>query len=106
MATATTHYQDVLIVLGAAGLVVPLLRRIGINSILGFLLVGLVLSPGLLGKAVTQIPLLNIFTVNNPDEISALADYGVVFLMFLIGLEISPQRLLTMKQLVFGLGNL
>ncbi len=106
MATATTHYQDVLIVLGAAGLVVPLLRRIGINSILGFLLVGLVLSPGLLGKAVTQIPLLNIFTVNNPDEISALADYGVVFLMFLIGLEISPQRLLTMKQLVFGLGGL
>ena len=106
MATATTHYQDALIVLGAAGLVVPLLRRIGINSILGFLLVGIVLSPGLLGRAAIQIPLLDIFLITNPDEISAFAEYGVVFLMFLIGLEISPQRLLTMKQLVFGLGGL
>ena len=106
MATATTHYQDALIVLGAAGLVVPLLRRLGINSILGFLLVGIVLSPGLLGRAAMQIPFLDIFLITNPDEVSAFAEYGVVFLMFLIGLEISPQRLLTMKQLVFGLGGL
>ena len=106
MATATTHYQDALIVLGAAGLVVPLLRRLGINSILGFLLVSICLSPGLLGRAAVQIPLLDIFLITNPDEISAFAEYGVVFLMFLIGLEISPQRLLTMKQLVFGLGGL
>lgn len=106
MATATTHYQDALIVLGAAGLVVPLLRRLGINSILGFLLVGIVLSPGLLGRAATQIPFLNIFLLANPNEISSFAEYGVVFLMFLIGLEISPQRLLTMKKLVFGLGGL
>ena len=57
----TTHYQDLLIVLGAAGLVVPLLRRIGINSILGFLAVGLVLSPGLLGTAATYAPFQNNF---------------------------------------------
>ena len=106
MATATTHYQDALVVLGAAGLVVPLLRHLGINSILGFLLVGIVLSPGLLGKAATQIPFLNIFLLNNPEELSTFAEYGVVFLMFLIGLEISPQRLLIMKKLVFGLGGL
>ena len=106
MATATTHYQDALVVLGAAGLVVPLLRRLGINSILGFLLVGIVLSPGLLGKAATQIPFLNFFLLNNPEELSTFAEYGVVFLMFLIGLEISPQRLLIMKKLVFGLGGL
>lgn len=106
MASATTHYQDALIVLGAAGLVVPLLRRIGINSILGFLLVGLVLSPGLLGTAATHAPFLNNFLLTNPEELSAFAEYGVVFLMFLIGLEISPQRLFSMKQLVFGLGGL
>ena len=106
MAAATTHYQDALIVLGAAGLVVPLLRRLGINSILGFLLVGIVLSPGLLGRAATQVPILDIFLLTNPEEISIFAEYGVVFLMFLIGLEISPQRLLTMKRLVFGLGGL
>lgn len=106
METATTHYQDALIVLGAAGLVVPLLRRLGINSILGFLLVGLCLSPGLLGKAATQIPALDIFLLAKPEEISAFAEYGVVFLMFLIGLEISPQRLIALKTLVFGLGGL
>ncbi len=106
MATATTHYQDALIVLGAAGLVVPLLRRLGINSILGFLLVGIVLSPGLLGQAATQAHFLDFFLLTKPEEISAFAEYGVVFLMFLIGLEISPQRLLLMKRLVFGLGGL
>lgn len=102
----TIHYQDLLVVLGAAGLVVPLLRRIGINSILGFLAVGLVLSPGLLGTAATYAPFLDNFLLTNPDELSALAEFGVVFLMFLIGLEISPQRLFTMKLLVFGLGGL
>jgi Kef-type K+ transport system membrane component KefB/voltage-gated potassium channel Kch len=106
MAAATTHYQDALIVLGAAGLVVPLLRRIGINSILGFLLVGLALSPGLLGTAATYAPFLNNFLLTYPEELSAFAEYGVVFLMFLIGLEISPQRLFSMKQLVLGLGGL
>jgi monovalent cation:H+ antiporter-2, CPA2 family len=106
MEPATTHYQDLLIVLGVAGLIVPLLHRIGINSILGFLAVGLVLSPGLLGAAASYAPFLNNFLLTNPEELSSLAEFGVVFLMFLIGLEISPQRLFTMKRLVFGLGGL
>ncbi|MDE2446097.1 MAG: cation:proton antiporter [Alphaproteobacteria bacterium] len=106
MASSTAPSQDILIVLGVAGLVVPLLKRIGINSVLGFLLIGLLLSPGLLGQAAHQIPALSAFAITKPEEISRLAEYGVVFLMFLIGLEISPQRLLTMKRLVFGLGGL
>jgi monovalent cation:H+ antiporter-2, CPA2 family len=106
MASPETSSQDILIVLGVAGLVVPLLRRIGINSVLGFLLVGLLLSPGLLGKASQHLPLLHAFAITRPEDIAGLADYGIVFLMFLIGLEISPQRLLTMKRLVFGLGAL
>lgn len=106
MEATATHYQDLLIMLGVAGLVVPLLHRVGINSILGFLAVGLVLSPGLLGAVAVYAPFLNNFLLTNPEELSALAEFGVVFLMFLIGLEISPQRLITMKHLVFGLGGL
>ena len=101
-----TDYKDVLIVLGAAGLAVPLLRRAGINTILGFLIVGLVLSPGILGRAATQVPFLENLKLSHPESLSAFAEFGVVFLMFLIGLELSLQRLLTMKRLVFGLGGL
>jgi monovalent cation:H+ antiporter-2, CPA2 family len=79
MEPATTHYQDLLIVLGVAGLIVPLLHRIGINSILGFLAVGLVLSPGLLGAAASYAPFLNNFLLTNPEELSSLAEFGVVF---------------------------
>ena len=101
-----TDYKDVLIVLGAAGLAVPLLRRAGINTILGFLIVGVVLSPGIIGRAATQVPFLENLKLSHPESLSAFAEFGVVFLMFLIGLELSLQRLLTMKRLVFGLGSL
>ncbi len=103
---SVTNYQDVLIVLGAAGLAVPLLRRMGINTILGFLIVGVVLSPGILGRLATLMPFLENLKLSHPDELAAFAEFGVVFLMFLIGLELSLQRLLTMKRLVFGLGGL
>ncbi len=103
---SVTNYKDVLIVLASAGLAVPLLRRIGINTILGFLIVGVVLSPGILGRIATQFPILENLKLSHPDDLAAFAEFGVVFLMFLIGLELSLQRLLTMKRLVFGLGGL
>jgi CPA2 family monovalent cation:H+ antiporter-2 len=105
-AESVANYKDVLIVLGAAGLAVPLLRRAGINTILGFLIVGVMLSPGILGRMATQLPFLDHLKLSRPDELSAFAEFGVVFLMFLIGLELSLQRLITMKRLVFGLGGL
>jgi Kef-type K+ transport system membrane component KefB/voltage-gated potassium channel Kch len=107
MATESlTNYKDILIVLGAAGLAVPLLRKLGINTILGFLIVGVVLSPGILGQAAIIVPTLEILKLTHPNNLSAFAEFGVVFLMFLIGLELSLQRLLTMRRLVFGLGAL
>jgi len=103
---SVTNFQDVLIVLGAAGLAVPLLLRMGINTILGFLIVGVVLSPGILGRLATLMPFFENLKLSHPDELAAFAEFGVLFLMFLIGLELSLQRLLTMKRLVFGLGGL
>ena len=103
---SVADYKDVLIVLGAAGLAVPLLSRLGINTILGFLMVGVVLSSGVLGRVSQAFPIFEFLKLSHPEALSALADFGVVFLMFLIGLELSMQRLITMRRLVFGLGGL
>ncbi len=105
-ADTISHYKDALIVLGSAGLVVPLLRRFGVNTILGFLIVGFLLSPGILGQLANKAPTLNNLLLSHPEDLAAWAEFGLVFLMFLIGLELSLQRLLTMKRLVFGLGGL
>jgi Kef-type K+ transport system membrane component KefB/voltage-gated potassium channel Kch len=99
-------YKEFLIILGAAGLIVPLLVRLGFNSILGFLLVGFLLSPDVLGTLAGTFPILNALVISNGEGISSLGELGVVFLLFLIGLELSLERLLTMKRLVFGLGGL
>jgi Kef-type K+ transport system membrane component KefB/voltage-gated potassium channel Kch len=103
---AHAPYKEFLIILGAAGLIVPLMMRLGINSILGFLLVGFLLSPDVLGALALKFPALNALVISNSEGISTLGELGIVFLLFLIGLELSPERLLTMKRLVFGLGSL
>ncbi len=104
--TGIANYKEFLVVLVAAGLVVPLMVRIGISSILGFLLVGFLLSPDVLGEISGTFPVLNAFDLAHGEGITWLGELGVVFLLFLIGLELSPERLLTMKRLVFGLGGL
>jgi monovalent cation:H+ antiporter-2, CPA2 family len=105
-AESFSHYKDVLIVLGAAGVIIPLLLRLGFSSILGFLVVGLLLGPHLLGRLTTDLPALSALTITDPDAVAALAELGIVFLLFLIGLELSFERLKTMRKLVFGLGGL
>jgi hypothetical protein len=101
-----SNYKEFLIILGVAGLVVPLFLRIGVNAILAFLLVGILLSPDVLGRLVYDIPLLNALVITDSENLSAVAELGVVFLLFLIGLELSFERLNTMRRLVFGLGGL
>jgi monovalent cation:H+ antiporter-2, CPA2 family len=104
-ADSFSHSRDVLVVLGAAGLAVPLLRRVGISSILGFMLVGICLGPWLLGAMARHVLPLESGQLIDTSAAAALAELGVVFLLFLIGLELSPARLLTMRRLVFGLGG-
>ena len=101
-----SNYKEFLIILGVAGLVVPLFLRIGVNAILAFLLVGILLSPDVLGRLVYDIPLLNALVITDSENLSAVAELGVVFLLFLIWLELSFERLNTMRRLVFGLGGL
>jgi CPA2 family monovalent cation:H+ antiporter-2 len=97
-------YKDALLVLGTAGVIVPLLHRYGVSTVLAFLLTGAFLSPGALGALTGYIPALSWLTITDPERLSKFAEWGVVFLLFLVGLELSFERLSTMRRLVFGLG--
>jgi len=100
------EYGDVVLFLATAGVVVPILRRWRISPILGFLSAGVVLGPYGLGALRPSVPWLRYLTIGNPLEMAQLAEFGVVFLLFTIGLGLSWERLWTMRRLVFGLGGL
>ncbi|MCK1544326.1 cation:proton antiporter [Bradyrhizobium sp. 160] len=99
-------YSDALVVLGTAGVVVPIVRHWGINPVLSYLGAGAILGPLGLGSLVQDLPFLYWFTVADAQNVEGIANLGVVFLLFLIGLELSFRRLVTMRRLVFGLGGL
>jgi CPA2 family monovalent cation:H+ antiporter-2 len=99
-------YQDALVVLGTAGVVVPMVRRWGINPVLGYLGAGALLGPFALGSLQATLPIVNWITIHDARNLSLIAELGVVFLLFLIGLELSYERLMTMRRLVLGLGSL
>jgi CPA2 family monovalent cation:H+ antiporter-2 len=99
-------YSDALVVLGTAGIVVPILSRLGFSPVLGYLAAGALLGPLGLGSLIQSFPALFWFTVSDAKDVAGIAELGVVFLLFLIGLELSLHRLMTMRRLVFGLGGL
>jgi len=97
-------YKDLILFLATAGVVVPLFKRFKISPILGFLGAGVALGPFGLGALAGQVPWLGAITVSRPEDIAGLGEFGVVFLLFMIGLELSWERLRLMRRLVFGLG--
>jgi monovalent cation:H+ antiporter-2, CPA2 family len=99
-------YSDALVVLGTAGILVPILSRLGFSPVLGYLAAGALLGPLGLGSLIQSFPLLYWFTVGDYSDVAGIAELGIVFLLFLIGLELSLPRLLTMRRLVFGVGGL
>lgn len=99
-------YIDALVVLGTAGILLPILSRLGFSPVLGYLAAGALLGPFGLGSLSQSFPLLTWFTIGDADDVAGIAELGVVFLLFLIGLELSLHRLTTMRRLVFGLGEL
>ncbi|MCG8543188.1 MAG: monovalent cation:proton antiporter-2 (CPA2) family protein, partial [Alphaproteobacteria bacterium] len=101
----TLDLHNVIVFLVAAGVVVPLIKRLRISPVLGFLVVGIVIGPNGLGRFVDTLPWLGYMVVTDLDGVRALAELGVVFLLFMIGLELSVDRLWAMRRLVFGLGG-
>ncbi|MGH6874972.1 MAG: cation:proton antiporter, partial [Aestuariivirgaceae bacterium] len=99
-------YKEALIVLGTAGVVIPLFTRMRINPIIGFLIVGAFIGPNLLGELARQYPWLSMFIIGGGEDIARLAELGVVFLLFIVGLELSFERVLTLRRLVLGFGSI
>ena len=104
--TDFTIYREAMIFLATAAVLVPIGQRFKLSPILGFLIAGAVLGPHGLGALKGFLPPLEWVTVSEERGLGAMAELGVVFLLFIIGLELSFKRLLTMRRLVFGLGTL
>src|SRR5258707_515563 len=92
MDTATNSMQSVLVLLASSVLAVAVCRKLKLPAMIGYVATGLAIGPHALGL------------VSDRDEMRHLAEFGVVFLMFSIGLEFSLAKLMSMRRLVFGLG--
>ncbi|WP_297299055.1 cation:proton antiporter [uncultured Methylovirgula sp.] len=101
------HYKSVLLFLGTAAIIAPVFRRLRLSPVLGFLAAGFCLGPyglGALAQRGTLPSWVSHITLDNLDEIGPAAEFGVVFLLFMIGLELSFERLVHLRRLVFGFG--
>jgi CPA2 family monovalent cation:H+ antiporter-2 len=97
--------REILLFLSLAGILIPTLQRLRINQVLGFLAVGALFGPFGLGRMAQDLPWLGWFTFPNNEDVAMLADLGVLFLMFMIGLELSAARLWALRRWVFGIGS-
>src|SRR5699024_2992336 len=84
--------QSAVVLLLAAVLAVPLAKRLKLGAVLGYLLAGVVIGPQVLGL------------IRDTGNVAQLSEFGVVLMLFVIGLELSPQRLWVMRRAVFGTG--
>lgn len=98
-------FSDMMVFLATAAIIVPLVGRLKVSPVLGFLLAGLLLGPHALGSFIATYPALDWVAVADADKLAIFGELGIVFLLFLVGLELPIQRLVTMRRLVFGLGG-
>jgi CPA2 family monovalent cation:H+ antiporter-2 len=101
---STSGFSDALVILGAAGLVIPIFARFRISPIIGFILIGVAFGPSGLGSLTTTYPWLHYLTISNGHRIEPFAELGIVLLLFSVGLELSFRRLWSMRRIVFGVG--
>ena len=98
--------KDVLVFLVAAGLIVPLFHRARVGAVLGFLLIGVAVGPYGFGALAADYPWLRYLTIEDRARVEPFAELGVMFLLFLIGIEMSVERLWSLRRFVAGIGSL
>src|SRR5258708_15933177 len=101
---STSGFSDALVILGAAGIVLPAFARPRISPVIGFIIVGTIVGPFGLGALTSAHPWLHHLAISSPHAIEPFAELGIVLLLFSIGLELSFRRLWGMRGLVFGAG--
>lgn len=111
MATEAAHGNEVLIkdaivFLFTAGVVVPVFKAIRLPAVVGFILAGLVVGPNGISQFSGELPFLEMVTISEPGAAVLFAELGVLFLLFLLGLELSFRRLWELRRAVFGAGGL
>ena len=100
-----TLYKDILLLLGTAGVVIPLFHRLRISPVIGYLLAGVVIGPYGIGRLFHDSAWPAAFSISDTNSITFLGELGVVMLLFMIGLELSPARLYTMRRPILLLGT-
>lgn len=100
------YFREIVLFLVFAGVLIPLLGKWRINQVLGFLAAGVLVGPFGAGRLSQDWAWMAWFTFPRQESVSSLAELGVIFLMFTIGLELSFKRLITLRHWVFGVGLL
>ncbi|MDR1828067.1 MAG: cation:proton antiporter [Methylobacteriaceae bacterium] len=99
-------YRTLLLFFAIAGVIIPFFPRMKLSPVLGYLVIGAILGPFGLGNFVDRYPVVQLFTFHHSPDNEAVAEFGVVFLMFTIGLELSWERLRALRRYVFGAGTM
>ena len=89
----STGLSDTLTILGAAGIVIPAFARLKISPVIGFILVGIIAGPYMLGALAHGHPWLQTFSISDPAGIEPFAELGIILLLFSAGLHISLRLL-------------
>jgi len=105
MTNAALDLREMVVFLAATGVVLPFMHRLRISPIIGFVGIGLLLGPGGLGRVSGIVPGIEYLLITDRAGIAILSELGLVFLLFMIGLELSLDRLWAMRIRVFGLGG-
>jgi len=103
---ALPYFREIVLFLVFAGVLIPLLGKWRVNQVLGFLAAGVLVGPFGAGRLSQDWPWMAWFTFPRQESVASLAELGVIFLMFTIGLELSFKRLITLRHWVFGVGLL
>ena len=97
-------FKDALVILGAAGIVIPAFARLKISPVIGFIIVGMIVGPFGLGAIAAHRPWLEPVTIADREGMEPFAELGIILLLFAIGLELSFTRLAAMRASIFGIG--